>query len=132
MKRTVLVVDDDKIYRQLIQHSLSEVYNVVEAVNGLDALRVLAEIASQRRLDEVSAMFLDVHMPGGHGVVVLKEIHNRYPDLPVIMCSLETTQQTIAECMNLGAVGYFTKPIDPYTLRERLSEIILEEGLPIR
>lgn len=57
-------------------------------------------------------ILLDVMMPGIGGVETLKEIRRHHPDLPVIMLSAQGRIEVALETINLGAVDYFTKPVD--------------------
>jgi DNA-binding NtrC family response regulator len=57
-------------------------------------------------------ILLDIMMPGIGGVEALKEIKRRYPDLPVIMLSAQGRIEVALETIKLGAVDYFTKPVD--------------------
>lgn len=103
----VLVVDDSAVARRVIGGVLdaeAEI-EVMTARNGLVALeRVLAF--------EPDVVVLDVDMPELDGLATLKRLKERWPELPVIMCSALTTQGGAAtlDALALGAADYVTKP----------------------
>ena len=76
----ILVVDDEKLIRNVIREYLAnEKYEVLEAENGFDALRVL-------ETNKVDLIILDIMMPRMDGFETLKEIR-KTKDTPVIMLS---------------------------------------------
>ncbi len=80
MKR-ILVADDEMSIRLLYSEELKEEgYDVITAANGKEAL----EIVSQTPLDLV---ILDIKMPEMSGIEVLRQIKEKYPQLPVLLSS---------------------------------------------
>ncbi|MGD0337205.1 MAG: sigma-54 dependent transcriptional regulator [Bacteroidota bacterium] len=66
-----------------------------------------------QHLDPVpDLILLDVMMPGIGGVETLKEIKRRHPDIPVIILSAQGRIEVALETIKIGAVDYFTKPVD--------------------
>ncbi len=104
----ILIVDDEKALRQAIAQILcSEGYEVVEAADGEQGLKLLQDAAS--RLDLV---FLDLKMPKTQGMTVLKHLDRKLFELPVIVMTAYGTSRTAIEAMQLGAYDYLTKPFD--------------------
>jgi DNA-binding NtrC family response regulator len=56
-------------------------------------------------------VLLDITLPGQDGVDLLKNIHSRLPDMPVIMLTAVDKIQTVVECIKIGAFDYLAKPI---------------------
>ena len=80
---TILVVDDEWVVRTVASNLLkSGGYRTVEAVDGASSLELLNELHS-----DIDLVLLDVTMPGMSGHETLREIRNRFPSLPVLMCS---------------------------------------------
>jgi DNA-binding response OmpR family regulator len=61
------------------------------------------------------------------GLQVLKEIHQLYPQLPVVLFTAHASLQSAMEAVRLGATDYLLKPIDPETLIARTRVILTEQ-----
>lgn len=110
---TILVVDDELLIRKVIREYLeSENYKVLEAENGLDALRVLSS-------NKVNLIILDIMMPKMDGFVCLEEIR-KTKDIPVIMLSAMKEETDKLNSFNLGVDDYVTKPFSPKELIARV------------
>lgn len=96
---TILVVDDELLIRKVIREYLeSENYKVLEAENGLDALRVLSS-------NKVNLIILDIMMPKMDGFACLEEIR-KTKDIPVIMLSAMKEETDKLNSFNLGVDDY--------------------------
>ena len=110
---TILVVDDELLIRKVIREYLeSENYKVLEAENGLDALRVLSS-------NKVNLIILDIMMPTMDGFACLEEIR-KTKDIPVIMLSAMKEETDKLNSFNLGVDDYVTKPFSPKELIARV------------
>lgn len=110
---TILVVDDELLIRKVIREYLeSENYKVLEAENGLDALRVLSS-------NKVNLIILDIMMPKMDGFACLEEI-KKTKDIPVIMLSAMKEETDKLNSFNLGVDDYVTKPFSPKELIARV------------
>lgn len=110
---TILVVDDEILIRKVIREYLeSENYKVLEAENGLDALRVLTS-------NKVDLIILDIMMPKMDGFACLEEIR-KTKDIPVIMLSAMKEETDKLNSFNLGVDDYVTKPFSPKELIARV------------
>lgn len=109
----ILVVDDELLIRKVIREYLeSENYKVLEAENGLDALRVLSS-------NKVNLIILDIMMPKMDGFACLEEIR-KTKDIPVIMLSAMKEETDKLNSFNLGVDDYVTKPFSPKELIARV------------
>ena len=112
---TILVVDDELLIRKVIREYLeSENYKVLEAENGLDALRVLSS-------NKVNLIILDIMMPKMDGFACLEEIR-KTKDIPVIMLSAMKEETDKLNSFNLGVDDYVTKPFSPKELIAKVKE----------
>ncbi len=102
----LLVVDDEKNQRELLQGFLQKKgYSVQAAEGGQQALAWLK--------DHVCEVILTDHkMPGMDGIILLKEIKALYPETWVVLMTAYGTVEKAVEAMKLGAYDYLSKPID--------------------
>lgn len=110
MRGKLLVVDDESDLRKVLSRAFGEAYEVLEASNGPDALRVIRE--SRPRV-----MLLDIVMPGMNGLEVLAAARELDGALTVIMLTSESEVDTAKRALELGAAEYVTKPFDLEFLR---------------
>jgi two-component system, chemotaxis family, chemotaxis protein CheY len=104
MKR-VLVVDDSATIRQQVSLALVQAgFEVVEAVDGLDALAKVAH--------HIGVMICDVNMPRLNGLDTLDKLHAdpRWTTLPVLMLTTECQPALMARAKSAGAKGWIVKP----------------------
>ena len=112
-KPLVLVVEDDKGVRELIETVLSsEGFDVRSARDGLEGLLKL-------RMLKPAALVLDIMMPDVGGLRVLDELAEEHADVPVIVVTGKP--QATAECRKrLGPENVFDKPFDLDEFIERM------------
>ena len=102
----ILIADDEPEIRSLLRLYLeNEGYEVIEADNGTDALRMLAG-------GEISLFLLDIMMPGMDGFHVLKKLRET-SDIPVIIISAKDADPEKILGLDLGADDYMVKPFSP-------------------
>ena len=118
----ILAVDDDMINRKLIKSMLNKADNVsevIEAVNGMDALDIL------KKDQNIDIVLLDIIMPimGGIDFLKVARADEYMKTIPVIVL---TTDETIrAEALNEGANDFLTKPIREKDIVSKISQLIL-------
>jgi DNA-binding NtrC family response regulator len=100
----ILVVDDEEVLQDVLTFLIrKEGHNVVSAMNGEEALRVLER-------EEVDLVLLDLMLPGMHGMDVLREIRRRDPDQVVIVITAFSSIESAVAAMREGAFHYIPKP----------------------
>lgn len=108
MKR-VMTVDDSASVRMMVMYTLrSAGFDVVEAVDGADALEKLCET-------DVQAMVVDVNMPCMDGLEFVRRLRKipGHMSTPVIMLTTEAKDQLVEEGKQAGASGWMVKPFSP-------------------
>lgn len=101
----VVICDDHVVYRQGIIHVLSsktDIEVIGEAEDGLQLIKLLKHV-------QPDVILLDINMPVMDGTVALPLIKKQYPDIKVLVLSMQNTPQMIKIMMQLGADGYLTK-----------------------
>jgi len=122
----VLVAEDEQDIRLLIVYSLQFVgYEVVQAVNGEDAVKKAAE-------EQPDLIMLDVSMPRLNGYEACKKLKKQdsTKDIPVVFLSAHGQETEIMRGLELGAIEYFLKPFAPDDLQVRVKSLLtrLEQG----
>jgi two-component system, cell cycle response regulator len=116
-KMRVVIAEDDKISRRVLEASLSEWgYDVTAVADGKEALALL------RGEDAPRLAVLDWMMPGLEGVDVCTKIRERVgqPYVYVLLLSARNEKQDMLAGLKAGADDYLTKPFDTQELRARL------------
>ena len=102
----ILVIDDEAGIRESLEVLLTlEGYRVEMAIDGEEGLAML----EQRSYDLV---LLDLALPGQTGLELLPQIHERYPELPVVMITAYGTVDNVVEAVRAGAENFVQKPWD--------------------
>lgn len=122
MAYTILVGEDNPVQRQLANNLLTKKlgYRVLEAKDGRETLKQI----EQSNIDEISAVLLDVQMPGMDGFETLKAIRRYRPDLPVVMLTGQNDTATAVKAIKAGASDFIVKPPDPAQLDVALRNAI--------
>jgi DNA-binding NtrC family response regulator len=119
----VLIVDDDAEMRELLTEFLSlRGYLVFTAVDGVTAVRGIAEAMPD-------AVLLDINMPGFSGTDVLPTIRMTAPRAAVIMVSGTTDADLAKRALARGAFDYVVKPIDLNYLAQSLETALAMKAL---
>lgn len=102
----ILIADDEQEIRDVLRLYLEkDGYEVTEAQDGLEAMKLLGE-------QEYDLLLLDIMMPGVDGYRVLRNIREKN-NVPVIMLSAKGTESDKILGLDLGADDYITKPFAP-------------------
>ncbi len=105
-KEKILIVDDEENIRKSLRMIFEyDGYNILEAADGDDALRIVDETVG------LDLVLLDIRLPGRDGMDILSELKKRPHSPEVIMISGHGTVQTAVEATKLGAFDFFEKPL---------------------
>lgn len=113
----ILITDDHAAVRRSLREMLSDALPGAifsEATNGNETMEELAK-------HRFSVLLLDINMPDRNGFDVLRDVKNGFPELPVIMLSVQAESAYAARCLRAGAAAYVNKDNAP----ERLASAIL-------
>ena len=118
-KRTVLVVDDDEINRDILVSILSSNYNVIAKSNGKEALDIL-----EKHPGNISLILLDLQMPVMNGYEFLEIVtkDKKFNSIPVIVETGEVNEEEKA--LQCGASDYVRKPYSPTVILSRVKALI--------
>jgi len=123
--KTVLLVDDDKSFRRVIEYQLvEEGYEVITADNGSIGLDIL----SNKKIDLV---ITDIRMPEMNGLELLEKLKEISYDVIVIVVTAYGSIESAVEAMQLGANDYITKPVDKNELLLKVAKALKFKDLLI-
>jgi two-component system phosphate regulon response regulator OmpR len=121
MKRTldkILIVDDDRRTRTLLQSYLQEVgFAVVTAADG----KQLDEILARQKID---LLVLDLMLPGEDGLSLCRRLRGTGAELPIIMLTAKGSEIDRIVGLEMGADDYLAKPFNPRELVLRINSIL--------
>jgi len=117
-----LIVEDSPTMRQMIAFSLRRFQNatIIEAVDGLDALRKLAEA------EKIDLILTDINMPVMDGLKLVSMVRQNATlrDIPIIIITTEGAEEDRERGLALGANAYIAKPIQSSHLIRTVSELL--------
>ena len=117
MQRTILIVEDEDILREIMKdYLLNEGYNILEAIDGKEALSIFEEY-------EVHLIILDIMLPELDGWAVCRRIRKK-SNVPIIMLTARVDEDDTLLGFELGADDYVTKPYSPPILLARAKRLM--------
>ncbi len=106
--RKAIVVDEDDLTRDTLQHTLKRrMFNVV--AKARDSKGIL-ELLKQNPVD---VLFLQVQ---DAGLDALRQVREAYPELKVVIMGDALTREHVSEAVSLGVAGFLAKPFKPETV----------------
>ena len=121
-KKRILIADDSEMNRAILIDMLGDEYDILEAADGDEAVKLLQEWGV-----EIDLVLLDIVMPKMDGFEVLS-IMNRegwINDVPVMIISSETMPDIVERAYELGAVDFISRPFDQSIVHRRTTNTIL-------
>jgi two-component system, OmpR family, KDP operon response regulator KdpE len=119
----VLIVDDERSIRLSLKTILGNFgFDIVEAARGEEALALV-------RTEPFDAVLLDINMPGIGGIEVCRLMRKASPRLPIVMLTVQGSEDRKVEALNAGADDYITKPFQLRELTARLRAAVRRNKL---
>ncbi|MGK9184736.1 response regulator transcription factor [Priestia filamentosa] len=119
MGKSVLVVEDDKKIRNLVKiYLVKEGYEVLEAVDGLDAKEKIEKL-------DPCIMILDLMLPKFDGEEICKWVREDLKSMmPIIILTAKVSEKNRINGFKLGADDYVVKPFSPAELMVRIEAVL--------
>ena len=119
----VLIVDDERSIRLSLKTILGNFgFDIVEAARGEEAVALV-------RSEQFDAVLLDINMPGVGGIEVCRIMRKVSPRLPIVMLTVQGSEDRKVEALNAGADDYITKPFQLRELTARLRAAVRRNRL---
>lgn len=128
-KLTILTIDDEENIRNGLQDNFElEGYNVLQAANGKDGLKIISS-------EHVDLVITDLRMDGISGEEVVAQVTTKYPSIPIIVLTGHGSIEEANKAIKSGAYYFLTKPLNldhlnkivNNALTERLQKIKIKE-----
>jgi signal transduction histidine kinase len=116
---TVLVADDEPDMRRFLKSELNDVYDVIEAADGAQALEKVEQF-----LPDI--VLLDMMMPEMDGLEVCRELRKRETtvNIPIILLTARADEETKFDALQMGANDFLAKPFSSTELQARIKNLI--------
>jgi putative two-component system response regulator len=116
MQKTILVVDDTKLNIEILLDLLEHKYNVIPALNGEKALKILSKM-------DIDLVLLDIMMPDMDGYEVCKKAKSNHltKDIPIIFITAKIDDESIEKAYDVGGIDFIGKPFSPREVISRVS-----------
>lgn len=101
----ILIADDHELIREGIKRILADAHDI----RYVGEARIAHEVIAALEQEHWDMVVLDINLPGRSGLDVLKEIKQRFPDIPVLILSMYPEDQYAVRMIKAGAVGYINK-----------------------
>lgn len=116
MDKSILIVDDEEMNREILGQIFQDQYHIIMASNGKEALLQINE-----HIREIALILLDLVMPVVSGYQVLKVLSAKgiQKKIPIILVTANTDEKVMLSCYDLGAVDFIGKPFNSQVIRRR-------------
>ncbi|MEM9627789.1 MAG: response regulator transcription factor [Pseudomonadota bacterium] len=117
----IVVIEDEPELRELIVDELEDAgHHAVEASDGVEGLAAI-------KAENPDMIISDIGMPRMDGYELRRRLQGcaRFSDTPFMFLSAYPPQNALAEGIDVGAVNYFTKPVDFGSLLARIETITI-------
>jgi DNA-binding NarL/FixJ family response regulator len=113
----VVVVDDHDMFRSGVRSEIGASVEIVGEGNDVDtAVKAITGT-------EPDVVLLDVHLPGGGGIEVMKQVHQRHPEVKFLALSVSDAAEDVIGVIRAGARGYVTKNINGAELVDAIGRV---------
>ncbi len=116
---TILIIDDEEIVRSITEGLLIEAgYKVILTESGQKGIEMFKKYSRT-----ISAVLLDLSMPGMSGLETYKELKSIDSDIKVILASGYKHDKRVSKLLHMGVLDFIQKPFSGFTLTSSLKKI---------
>jgi len=119
-KRTILIVDDEDLIRELLADALSDDFKVLAARNGEEALTLF-----EQHKDEIALVITDLIMPKMRGDALAERVRELRPTLPIIFISGYEREIETNLLLAKGRAAFLPKPFDVEKLISTMQAVLV-------
>src|SRR5690349_24220089 len=123
MSERILIIDDEEHIRRMMRLTLEAAgYEVSEAKDGADGLRLFGDGSAW------DAVVLDQRMPGMDGLETLRQLKQLNVHSHVVMATAYASIELAVDAMKLGATDFVRKPMTPEVLRNAVTAALAKSS----
>jgi DNA-binding NarL/FixJ family response regulator len=116
---SVLIADDHAVVRRGLRQILAETPDILVGGEASTAPEVMRMVREHR----FTVVLLDISLPGGSGIELLRDIRKELPRLPVVILTAHAEEQYAVRAIRAGAAGFLTKESAPERLIEAVRKV---------
>jgi DNA-binding NtrC family response regulator len=118
-KPTILIIEDDEIQLSLIKKVLQRDFNVKTTFNTKTLPMIIDKF-------EINLIVFDLHLQNSNSCEAVKSLKSKLEEknIPFIFMSEDKDEETINNCLSLGARTFLPKPFRPNTLKDTIQDNI--------
>jgi PAS domain S-box-containing protein len=115
-KPTILIIDDEETNVEILAERLTEDFNIKVSFDGMQGIEVL------NKFNNIDLILLDIHMPKMNGFEVAEKIiqNEKIAHIPFIFLTADSSEETISQSFNMGALDFIIKPLDMKTFNQKI------------
>lgn len=113
-KFKILIVEDSATFRGFAMQALKGHNNII-AENAIEAVKKF-------KIEDPDITFLDINLPDGNGIDILKQIKEMNPNAFVVMMTGSNKSNDVEDAQTHGASGYIVKPFNTERVQRSLDE----------
>jgi DNA-binding NarL/FixJ family response regulator len=113
------IVDDHALFRKALKNYLSEQKNINVIMQASDVNELLEKL----RHFSIDVLVMDLFMPGLNGNDALRIIRSRYPEMKIIILSMNADVDVISDLLDSGIHGYISKSDEPDELLQAIQAV---------
>lgn len=115
-KKTILLVEDELVVRELLKGALEPDYHVLEASSYFDAI--------QRLNNHIDLAIIDYILPYRDGFEVIEVIKRQKPLLPIIIITAYGCEELAIKALRINVADYMKKPLSIRYLRQKIAALL--------
>jgi CheY-like chemotaxis protein len=110
----IAVVDDEEDFHVLFKMTFKKLIRSgeLQIFNFLNGEECLQFFEKDNNLEGIKIVFSDINMPKMDGISLCREMRSKFPDIGMYVASAYATQDYIDQAKEVGAIDFFSKPID--------------------
>jgi len=123
MTVSVYLVDDHQLFLTGVKTELEDRFDIAGSSSDVD------EAIDAIRASRPDVVLIDVHMPGGGGLSVVKNVVETNPEINFLALSVSDAPEDVIAMIRAGARGYVTKSISPDELADAIERVAAHDAV---
>lgn len=120
--REILIIEDDPYFRRSIAEAIQQLgipATLHEFSHGNEALDFFSNPAAR-----VDVALVDLGLPDMDGIAVIRAIHQRFPNSPIMVISVVSSERKVIDSVRAGAIGYILKGDSSISVKHAIEQIL--------